>query len=102
MKGKKALSFKYKSATWLFVSEENLQKFRLSPEKYAPQYGGYCAWAVSEKAARAPGDPKYWKIVSDKLYLNYSQSVQKDWLQDVPTHIMKADKNWPSMQSENR
>lgn len=96
-KGLKKFSVDYNGAVWLFISEAHRQKFKLTPEKYAPQYGGFCAWAVADKAARAPGDPRYWKIVEGKLYLNYSESVQQDWLQDVEGHISQADRNWPTM-----
>ena len=62
-----------------------------------PQYGGYCAWAVAAKKQRAPGDPKYWKIVDNKLYLNYDSSVQEKWLKDIPGFIEAADKHWLEM-----
>ena len=67
-----------------------------SPEAYAPQYGGYCAWAVSQ-GYTAKGDPKYWKVVDGKLYLNYDASVQKNWEKDIPGHIANASKNWPKV-----
>jgi hypothetical protein len=63
---------------------------------FAPQYGGYCAWAVSE-GYTAKGDPKHWRIVDGKLYLNYNASVQTNWAKDIPTRISKGDKNWPSV-----
>jgi len=64
------------------------------PEAYAPAYGGYCAWAVSQ-GYTAKGDPKHWKIVGGKLYLNYDARVQTDWEKDISGHISKAEKNWP-------
>ena len=97
VKGNKQHKLKYKGATWLFSSAENKALFEANPEKYAPQYGGHCAWAVGENAARAPGDPKLWKIVNDKLYLNYNETVQERWLEDVPGFIAKADENWPKL-----
>lgn len=96
-KGSKKYQADYAGAQWLFLSEEHLQLFEKQPEKYAPQYGGFCAWAVSAKKSRAPGDPEYWKIVDDKLYLNYDKKVQSDWLQDINGHIRQADINWPQM-----
>ena len=66
---------------------------------YAPQYGGYCAWAVSQ-GYTAPIDPKAWKVVDGKLYLNYSKSVQKNWEKDIPGHIVSADGHWPRILAE--
>ena len=66
------------------------------PEKYAPQYGGYCAWAVSQ-GYTASSDPTAWKIVNGKLYLNYSVGVQRKWSEDIPGNIAKADSNWPNV-----
>jgi len=89
-------SHEWNGATWLFSSEENLQLFKADPEKYAPQYGGYCAFAVSHNFTK-PTDPNAWKIVDDKLYLNLSKGVQKKWLKDVPGNIARADNNWPNV-----
>ncbi len=97
IKGNAKFVFKFKEVEWYFSSQEHLDLFKKSPEKYMPQYGGYCAWAVGEKKKRAPGDPNYWKIVNGKLYLNYDASIQKKWLEDIPGFIKKADKNWPEM-----
>jgi len=63
----------------------------------SPQYGGYCAWAVSAKNDFAPGDPQYWTIVDDKLYLNYDQEIQETWEKDRAQHIQQADKAWPQL-----
>jgi hypothetical protein len=73
-----------------------LAKFKADPEKYAPKYGGYCAWAVAQ-GYTAEIDPEAWKIVGGKLYLNYSKDVQKKWEQDIPGNIEKADQNWPGV-----
>ena len=86
-------------ATWYFASAENRDLFAADPEKYAPQYGGYCAWAVSN-GYTAKIDPQAWSVVDDKLYLNYSLDVQKQWSQDVPGNITKADANWPGIREE--
>ena len=100
VKGKKEWQWEYKGADWYFSSAENLELFKLNPEKYAPQYGGFCAWAVAAKHDRAPGDPKYWKIVDDKLYLNYDKSVQEKWQQDIPGFIEEANRYWPTLLAE--
>jgi len=97
VKGNKEFTFEYQEADWYFSSQENLQAFKENPEKYAPQYGGFCAWAVAAKHDRAPGDPEYWKIVEGKLYLNYDKSVQEEWQQDIPGFIAEADRYWPTL-----
>ncbi len=94
VKGKSAFSHRWKGATWYFASAESRDLFRAEPEKYAPRYGGYCAYAVSQ-GYTASIDPDAWKIVGGKLYLNYSKSVQELWEKDAPGHIARADKNWP-------
>ena len=86
----------YKDAKWWFTSKKNLELFRKSPTKYAPQYGGYCAWAVAQ-GDTAGIDPDSWKIVDGKLYLNYNKSIQTKWEKAIPSNIQKADKNWPKV-----
>jgi YHS domain-containing protein len=92
-------SFEWMGATWYFASAANRDRFAADPEKYAPQYGGYCAWAVAN-GYTAKIDPQAWAVVDDKLYLNYSLDVQKQWQQDVPGNITKADTNWPDIRAD--
>ena len=94
--GRADITHQWKGATWRFSSEKNRETFKANPEKYAPQYGGYCAWAVSQ-GYTAKGDPNYWKIVDGKLYLNYDAGVQKNWEKNIPGHIASANKNWPKV-----
>ena len=94
--GTPAFEFDYRGAKWRFASAEDLTAFKADPEKFAPQYGGYCAWAASQ-GNTAKGDPKYWKIVNGKLYLNYNGDIQKRWEKDIPALIAKADANWPGI-----
>lgn len=89
----------WNGAKWLFASEEHREAFLADPERYAPQYGGYCAWAVS-RGDLAPIDPEAWKIVDGKLYLNYSPRIQRKWEKDVARHIEEADRRWPELSSE--
>lgn len=89
----------HNGATWHFASAANRDAFAADPEAYAPQYGGYCAWAVSQ-GYTAPIDPAAWKIVDGKLYLNYSQGVQNRWASDIPGNIAKADGNWPGIKEK--
>lgn len=86
-------------ATWHFASGANRSRFLADPEAYAPQYGGFCAWAVSE-GYTAPIDPEAWRIVEGRLYLNYNRSVQRRWEADIPGHIARADANWPGLKGE--
>ena len=95
-KGKAELIHEWKGAKWYFANKENMEAFVKDPEKYAPQYGGYCAWALSQNAI-APGDPMLWKMVDGKLYLNLNKDVQKKWLADIPGLIEKANANWPAV-----
>nr|MDT0250760.1 YHS domain-containing (seleno)protein [Endozoicomonas sp.] len=87
VKGSAKYKFEYLDVEWYFSSGEHLNLFKENPEKYMPQYGGFCAWAVAAKKTRAPGDPDYWKIVDNKLYLNYDRGVQDQWNKDIPGFI---------------
>ena len=98
VEGDSDYAHEWMGATWYFASAENRDLFAADPEKYAPQYGGYCAWAVSQ-GYTAKIDPEAWTVVDDKLYLNYSLDVQKQWQQDVPGNITKADGNWPDIRA---
>ena len=82
--------------TWMFASAANRDMFANNPEKYAPQYGGYCAQATSE-GNLVVTQPDAWKIVNGKLYLNYDKKVQAQWMEDIPGHIASANKNWPAI-----
>jgi YHS domain-containing protein len=96
LQGSKSFEHKHNGATWRFATAENLAAFKADPAKYAPQYGGYCAWAAAQ-GYTAKGDPKAWKIVSGKLYLNYDLNIQKKWETDIPGFIAKGDTNWPAV-----
>jgi YHS domain-containing protein len=96
VKGDSSFSLQHAGAQWHFASAANRDKFAAAPQRYAPQYGGYCAWAAAQ-GYTASGNPQNWKIVDDKLYLNYDSAVQKKWEQDIPGFIAEADKNWPAV-----
>ena len=96
VKGTKQFSHAWRGATWYFASAENRDIFAAAPERYAPQYGGYCAYAVAS-GYTADIDPNAWSIVDDKLYLNYSLSVRERWNKDIPGHIRRGDANWPAV-----
>jgi YHS domain-containing protein len=86
----------WNGATWRFASAANLAAFQADPDAFAPRYGGYCAWAVSQ-GYTASADPAAWRIVDGKLYLNYNRNIQHRWQQDIPGNIAKADANWPKV-----
>ncbi|GAA6138589.1 YHS domain-containing (seleno)protein [Arenicella sp. 4NH20-0111] len=96
VEGSAEYSHKYKGANWLFSSQENLDLFKAAPEKYEPQYGGYCAYAVSQNQT-ASIKPELFTIEGGKLYLNYSKSINSKWLKDKTEYIKTADENWPSL-----
>jgi len=86
----------WNGATWRFSTEDNRAAFAAEPAAYAPQYGGYCAWAVSE-GYTASTIPDAWKIVDGKLYLNFNKRIQRRWERDIPARIAAADANWPGV-----
>ncbi|MCC7426540.1 MAG: YHS domain protein [Alphaproteobacteria bacterium] len=92
--GRRDITAEWGGATWRFASVANRERFLAEPARYAPQYGGFCAWAVAE-GYKAPIDPRAWRIVDGRLYLNYSASIQRRWERDVPGNITRADQNWP-------
>lgn len=96
VEGRKEFSWSWNGATWRFASAEHRDLFVAAPEKYAPQYGGYCAWAVSQ-GYTAGIDPDAWTVRDGKLYLNYDLDVQKKWLADPDGLIAKGDANWPKL-----
>ena len=99
MLGDKAFELVWQEQTWRFASQAHLDSFKLAPEKYAPQYGANCAWAVAHNYT-APVDPEAWEIVSGKLYLNYNKDVQKKWREKREEYIANGDKNWPALQAK--
>lgn len=96
VKGQADITYSWNGAVWRFASAGNRDLFAQDPEKYAPQYGGYCSYAVSE-GHTARIDPQAWRIVNGKLYLNYSKKVQQTWEQDRDRRIQAADGNWPTL-----
>jgi YHS domain-containing protein len=96
VRGSKQFSHAWRGATWYFASAENRDKFAAEPERYAPRYGGYCAYAVAQ-GYTADIDPSAWSIVDGRLYLNYSLSFRERWKKDIPGYIRKGDANWPAV-----
>jgi hypothetical protein len=94
--GAAQFSYHWMDATWWFASVEDRDLFAADPDRYAPQYGGYCAYGVSQGRIVSIV-PEAWKIVDGKLYLNYSLSVQKTWLAAIQRYIEEANRNWPTL-----
>lgn len=99
IKGNAALGHMWNGTKWQFANPQNLQAFKANPAKYAPKFGGYCAYAVSQ-GYTAPTDPDAWSIIDGKLYLNYSKSVRARWQQDTSGNILKGDANWPGLRAD--
>lgn len=100
VEGKDDHTVEWQGAIWKFSSQEHLALFTNSPETYAPQYGGYCAYGVANNYL-VKIEPDSWRIVDDKLYLNYNKSVQKQWEENIPAFINTADTHYPSLLSES-
>jgi hypothetical protein len=79
-----------------FATAANRDRFVREPQRFLPQYGGFCAWAVS-RGYTADTDPLAWRIVDGRLFLNYDRSVQRRWEADVPGNVAKGDANWPGL-----
>lgn len=94
--GTTQFEYTWEGATWRFSSAANRDAFAKSPAAYAPQFGGYCAWAVSRNYT-ADIDPAAFAVVNGKLYLNYSTLVQARWRLDRDGNITKAEANWPGL-----
>jgi YHS domain-containing protein len=96
VQGRPAFEYAWNGATWRFASAANRDRFSADPAAYAPQFGGYCAWAVS-RSYTADVDPEAFDIVNGKLYLNYSKLVQLRWKMDRAGNIAKGEQNWPKL-----
>lgn len=96
VRGSKDISYEYQGATWYFSTTENRDLFAANPEKYVPQYGGYCAYAAALGQTQSI-NPDYWHIIDGKLYLNYNFFVNRKWSGDIEGYIAKGDSNWPNI-----
>ena len=95
VKGSREFEYVWMGARWHFSNAEHRDLFIKNTEKYAPKYGGYCAYAVSQ--GTTADDPEAWNIVDGRLYLNLSKKIKDKWSKDVPGYIKKADENWPKI-----
>lgn len=94
--GKNAFVYEWNDAKWMFANQEHMRLFMDFPERYAPKYGGYCAYAVSQ-GATADIDPEAWTVFKSSLYLNLDKDTQKLWENNLTANIEKADSNWPGV-----
>ena len=96
VRGDPAFHHAHGGSTFIFASAANRDEFAANPAKYAPQYGGYCAFGVS-RGYKADIDPAAFSIFGGKLYVNYNAQVRADWLRDPPGYIARADERWPQV-----
>ena len=101
--GSADFELRWNGATWRFASEESRSRFQSDPDRFAPRFGGYCAWAVSQNYI-ASGDPLVWRIVEGRLYLNFNARAKMLWEADLDAAIARGNANWPSVleTAENR
>lgn len=99
VKGDPKFEYVWNGAKWYFSSEENMKRFQADPASFAPQFGGYCSYAVSE-GYTADGDPEAWKVVDGKLYLNYNKEVKEKWEKDQQQRIEKGRTNWEGFKAK--
>lgn len=99
VKGSPEFHVEFEGATFQFASAAHRDAFGANPSKYAPRYGGYCAYGMA-KGYKAKVDPEAFSVVHGTLYLNYSDAIRTRWLSDVPGHIQQADANWPEVQAQ--
>lgn len=99
VKGSNNYLYQWNNATWFFSSKANLDSFIINPEKYAPQFGGYCAYGISE-GHKSPTDPFAWTILNNKLYLNYNLEVMDLWRNETVQRIKLANINWEDLKNK--
>lgn len=97
--GQDSLMLQWHDASWYFASRKNLEAFQAAPEKYAPQYGGYCAYGTA-MGHKAPTEVDTWTVLDGKLYFNYNSKVKGTWSKDRPAFIKKADQTWPTIKDK--
>ena len=100
-RGSSLYQLSYKGVVWRFASAETLRQFQERPEAFTPQFGGYCAWAVSQRYL-APGDPNQWKVVDGRLYLNANARAKMLWEADQAAAIERGHANWPAVLTDNQ
>ncbi len=100
LEGVSDLKFVFKSVTYLFANVQNLARFKASPEKYEPAYGGWCAYAMGKSGEKVKIDPETFKIIDGRLYLFYNywgNNTLTDWNKNEKPLKTKADQNWKNI-----
>lgn len=101
VRGKSAIATSHQGAIYRFASQENKQRFDKNPEKYRPQFGGYCAMSVT-MGKLMPGDVHTWSIVDGRLVVQLNEKAAAMWKKNPEGHLKKADQNWPKLVAEHR
>lgn len=99
LKGNQQFSHQWEGATWYFTSAKHRDLFKADPKKYAPAFGGFCAYGVSQ-GYKVKVEADAWDIVDGVLYLNYNTEVQKSWKTDKPGYIAKAKSSWTNIKDQ--
>lgn len=95
--GNDRFSTEYGGVKWQFASREHRDLFAADPQKYAPQYGGFCSWGVSQGKLFDVDPINGWKVVEGKLYLNFNADINTTFGKDAESFIAKANRNWPAL-----
>ncbi|ETX27136.1 YHS domain-containing (seleno)protein [Roseivivax isoporae] len=95
--GDAAFEAEWNGARWRFANGGNRDEFLAAPDRFAPRYGGFCAWAVAARGELYSIQPRNWSIVDDRLYLNFNDDIQRRWEADIPGFIAEADRRWPEI-----
>jgi YHS domain-containing protein len=101
VKGMPEFEYEWRGARWRFATTAHRDEFQRDPERYAPRYGGYCAYAVSQRTT-ADIDPESWTIFGGRLYLNLNKDVQRLWEKNMQDYIRRADENWPRISKKRK
>ncbi len=98
--GKPEFSTRHDGATWWFASAEHRTMFIESPERYAPAYGGWCAYGMAEGYAAETDPVNGWTIHDGKLYLNWDASISAQWNADRAALLQRSESHWPTVNSQ--
>ena len=96
VKGNDSFSLRWRGSEWRFANDEHRRLFEADPSRYAPAYGGYCAYGAAQ-GYRVKIEPEAWSIRQGRLYLNYDLAVRDQWLEDPDGYIARADRNYPEL-----
>lgn len=99
VKGSPEHALMWRGATWYFASDESQESFEMNPLAYAPQYGGYCAYAMT-RGDLMPTAPEAFAVAGGRLYLTFSTEVRAIWAQDIAGNVARADAHWPEVMTK--